>query len=190
MEIIGQEQQSKNTEELQTYKNALLVEYEVAHTKVAKWDNATWQSAAIFLSASLAGFIVTAQISNFSAYRTFLVCIIGLTAIFALLGWFSLVQRWHGYKRITYYRIREIEEELNFWQNRYIQHLSQKTKGRSLEVTIDTEQERLRKLEKSIVNPLGANPLLLIKFTVILLILSWAATILYTVLASFFHFFA
>ena len=171
----------------QEHQDRLLVEYEVAHSKVAKWDNATWQSAAIFLSASLAGFVVVAQISNFSIYRTFLVCIIGLTAIFVLSGWYRLIQRWHRYKRITYYRIREIEGELDFWQNRYIQHLALRTTGRNLEVTSEAEKERLRKLERSVVGPLGTNPLLLIKVTILLLILSWIATIVYTTLATFFH---
>lgn len=182
-----QQQSSQIAEDTQEHQSRLLVEYEVAHSKVAKWDNATWQSAAIFLSASLAGFVVVAQISDFSIYRTFLVCIIGLTAIFVLSGWFRLIQRWHRYKRITYYRIREIERELDLWQNRYILHLSLRTKGRNLEVESEAEKERLRKLEKSIVGPLGTNPLLLIKLTVLLLILSWVATMFFTILATFFH---
>lgn len=182
-----QQQSSQIAEGIQEHQNRLLVEYEVAHSKVAKWDTATWQSAAIFLSASLAGFVVVAQISNFSIYRTFLVCIIGLTAILVLSGWFRLIQRWHRYKRITYYRIREIEGELDFWQNRYILHLALRTRGRNLEVTSEAEKERLRKLERSIMDPHGTNPLLLIKFTVLLLILSWIATIFYTILATFFH---
>ena len=56
-------------EMIQAYKNALLTEYEIAQQNVWKWDNATWQTAAIFLSASLAGFLVVTQVPDSSVYQ-------------------------------------------------------------------------------------------------------------------------
>ena len=36
------------------HRNALLTEYEMCELHTWKWDNATWQTAAIFLSAAIA----------------------------------------------------------------------------------------------------------------------------------------
>lgn len=173
----------------QEHQNALLTEYEIAQQNAWKWDNAIWQTAAIFLSASLAGFIVITQVSDASPYKPIIVFILGLSSIIVLLGWFAIIQRWDASKRVVFFRLREIEEDLGLWKNRYLEHLTliKILNSQALPTTSDDDKARLHSLEQAFPKFPGISVLTLIKIIVAGIIIGWASLIIFEVVFIFFR---
>lgn len=169
------------------HQSALLAEYEIAQQNVWKWDNATWQTAAIFLSASLAGFIVVTQTPDSSPYKPVIVFILGLSSILVLLGWFAIIQRWDASKRVVFFRLREIEQELGMWKNRYLEHLTliKILKSPGLRVISDDDKGRLQRLEQAFPKYPGISVTLLIKIIVAGIIIGWTSLVIFEVIFLF-----
>ena len=196
MESINETQQDnfQNSEQVlfgaagmtQEHQNALLTEYEVAQNHAWKWDNAIWQSAAIFLSASLAGFIVVTQIPDSSRFKFFLVLIMGLSAVLVLIGWFAMVRRWETYKLVVFFRLREIEQDLGLWKNRYLEHLriTKILHGQGLSVISEDDRARLKRLEQEFPGYPGISVMSLTKMVVIGLIIGWASLLVFEIIST------
>lgn len=169
------------------HQSALLAEYEIAQQNVWKWDNATWQTAAIFLSASLAGFIVITQTPDSSPYKPAIVFILGLSSILVLLGWFAIIQRWDASKRVLFFRLREIEQELGLWKNRYLEHLTliKILKSQGLKILSDDDKERLQRLEQAFPKYPGISVNSLIKIIVTGIIIGWISLIIFEIIFIF-----
>ena len=168
------------------HQNALLTEYEVGQNHAWKWDNAIWQSAAIFLSASLAGFIVVTQIPDSSHYKLFLVIITAFSAILVLMGWFAMIQRWEAYKLVVFFRLREIEQELGLWKNRYLEHLriTKILHGQGLSVVSEDDRARLKRLDQEFSEYPGISVMSLMKMIVIGLIIGWASLLVFEIIST------
>jgi hypothetical protein len=180
---------SEVVEITQEHREALLTEYEIAHHYVWKWDNATWQSAAIFLSASLAGFVIIAQPSGYSYTKFLVVCITGISAILVLAGWLGMIQRWEGYKRVLFFRLREIEQDLGLWENRYLEHLYNRRtlKGQGLSVMSEDDKARLQRLEQACPEFIGIKVTSLIHMTAIGIIVGWISVLIFEGIFTFAH---
>ena len=48
--------------------------------------------------------------------------------IIILLGWLGMVQHWEQYKQVMYFRLKEIEQDLGLWKNRYFGYLNNQKK--------------------------------------------------------------
>lgn len=171
----------------QEQQNALLTEYQVAQQNAWKWDSAIWQSAAIFISASLAGFVVITQIPGSTPFRSLIVFIVGLSVILALIGWFAMVQRWEAYKQVLFYRLREIEQELGLWKNRYLAHLTLKKieHGQGLLEVSENDKAKLQKLEQAFPGFPGISVISLLRLIVIGLCVGWIILMIVAVILPF-----
>ena len=170
------------------HRSALLTEYEMCELHTWKWDNATWQTAAIFLSAAIAGFIVVIQFPDTSHLKFLIVSIIGVSAILALLAWLAMIQRWDAYKRVVHFRLREIEQDLGLWHNRYLKHLAINKKlvrGRSVLVGSEDDKARLQRLEQAFPDYPGTAVISFIKLTTLGLILGWVGVIIIEFIFTF-----
>ncbi len=179
---------SETTEMTQEHQNALLTEYEMCQQHALKWDNATWQTAAIFLSAAIAGFIVVIQISDTSPLKFLIVSIIGLSAILVLFAWLGMIQRWDAFKRVVHFRLREIEQDLGLWHNRYLEHLAIKSKlvkGQSVSVISEDDKARLQRLEQVFPEYPSTTVMSLIKLTTLGLVIGWAGLIILEFIFTF-----
>jgi hypothetical protein len=128
-----------------TKKDALLVEYRVAHDEVDRLNRQLWTTAQVLLPLSLAGASI---LSNFLTHTvetltTIILSAIGSTLI--LLGWYGVAKRWLAYQDIALYRMAEIEKELLLWRVRYELFASKKSRGEDL---LDGKHD-LSKIEKS-----------------------------------------
>jgi hypothetical protein len=180
---------SEVVEITQEHREALLTEYEMAHHYVWKWDSATWQSAAIFLSASLAGFVIIAQTSGYSYTKFLVVCITGISAILVLVGWLGMIKRWEGYKRVLFFRLREIEQDLELWENRYLEHLYNRItlKGQGLTIMSESDKARLQRLEQACPEFVGIKISSLIHITAIGIIVGWFGLLILEGIFTFAH---
>jgi hypothetical protein len=158
-----------------TRLSALLTEYEVAHEHANKFDNAIWNTASVFLPISLAGLVFIPQAGSFSIPRFFTVAAIGLGSIIILSGWIGMVNRWDAYKRVVFVRLREIEKELGFWHNRYLQHMyvTRILKDKEIEVGAEKDKSRFQELDTSFTKFPGVSTATLLKRVAGGLIITW-----------------
>lgn len=180
-------QASRTKEITQEYQNALLTEYSLAHNYVWKFDSAIWQTAAVFISAALAGFVLIAQNTNFTPSSCLTASVSGISAILVLLGWYGMVIRWESYKRILFFRLREIEQDLGLWENRYLEHIytSKVSKVKSLNIINENDKARFRRLEQGCPSIPGFPVTSLIKVAVIGFSIGWGSLILINLVFTF-----
>lgn len=173
-------------EMVQRHQDALLVEYQVCQSNAWKWDSAIWQTAAIFFPASLAGFIIVAQIPDSNHFKLLLTLVTGMSAILILVGWYGMARRWEAYKLAVFYRLREIEQELGLWKNRYLEHLRIKkiVGGQGLAAIVEDDKARFHKLEQEFPTYPGISVLTLIRLTVIGLVLGWVSLLIFEVVST------
>src|SRR3989441_7460689 len=172
---------SEVAEMTQAHQKALLTEYQLAHQYAWKWDNASWQSASIFLPTSLAGIVIIAQTSGYSYTKFLVVSITAISAILVLIGWLAMIRRWESYKRVTFFRLREIEQDLGLWENRYLEHLRirRTLKGQGLSVTSEEDKARLQRLEQACSDYVGIKIASLIHRMSIGIIVGWIGLLIF-----------
>lgn len=194
MESINRGQKSISTEAIfeetemkAEDRNALLKEYEIGHQHAWKWDQATWQTAAIFLPASLAGLIVVAQISGFSPSKFPLVFIIAISSIVILFAWLRMIKHWNDCKYLMYFRLREIERDLGLWKNLYFASLNEKKEEVAPDLAFLNEKKRARleKLSQLFPQFSGRMNFSFIRMTTIGIIILWTVLLLYIFIFTF-----
>ena len=105
-----------------------------------------------------------------------------------LLAWLAMIQRWDAYKRVVHFRLREIEQDLGLWHNRYLEHLSVNkkiVKCRDLSVTSEDDRARLQRLEQAFPDYPGTAVISFIKLTTLGLILGWVGVIIIEFIFTF-----
>ncbi len=134
----------------QEYRDSLHEEYRECGEKIARLDTLIWQTAAVILPITLAGFAYFGSSTNHTADQFFIVLITGFGSMALLATWYMLSRTWYFYQLIAFYRIREIETELGLWHYRYSLFLRKSKKERQilLEQIKDDEKERFQKLAK------------------------------------------
>lgn len=150
----------------------LLKEYELCQKAGHHFENNIWQSIAVFTTLSIAGISFLAQL-NAQSSRV-LILKIGVACIFIIILalWKGMMARWNSMQFTEYYRMTEIEEELNMWRERYLKYMSRASIG-SNQALEDEEPQYInlrRKLGRGYVGPRVRESINLVAW---LLLISW-----------------
>jgi hypothetical protein len=100
-------------------QEALLGEYAGCAEKVSRLDALIWQTASVLLPITLAGLAYFGIQTKHSLDRFFTIAIVGIGSITLILAWYLLSRTWYFYQRVAFFRMREIEKELDLWHYRY-----------------------------------------------------------------------
>ena len=95
-------------------------EYQACITDACQLDNDIWQSATIFFGVSFLGFGVLFQMQAEDIFEFATHIVIALVGITLIILWRRLCSGWLRLLHINFYRMREIEEDLGMWKERYI----------------------------------------------------------------------
>lgn len=152
-------------------ESALLAEYTIAHTEVARLNNQVWTSGQILIPLSLTGLGVLAAIDKHSISSFTAIILVGILSSLILWGWYEIGCRWFCYQSIAQHRIIEIEKELGLWCTRYELQSNKKIID---ELGIkDEEKNRLLSIPDHII-PKGQSTKLIMRYLVQIIIISWA----------------
>lgn len=113
-------------------KQSLLIEeYKGCDEKVSRLDSLIWQTASVIFPISLAGFGYYGISTNHTPDQFVVLLVVGIGSTTLLLTWYLLARAWYGYQALAFYRMREIETELDLWHYRYAKHMRQSKEERS-----------------------------------------------------------
>lgn len=130
-----------------SHPDALLQEYTRCDEKVSRLDNLIWVTASVIFPVTLAGLGFVASSTAHGPSQFYLAFAVGISSITLLLGWYFLSRAWYSYQAVAYYRMREIEAELELWHYRYSLYLRlRKDERRAILERVDKD-DRLRYLE-------------------------------------------
>jgi hypothetical protein len=146
-----------------TRVQVLLKEYDIAHSDAAQLENNTWNTAAILITGSIAGLALLGGTipDNPKLYDYLLRTAIGALSITLVYWWKRMASVWYFVQNMLYYRIVEIEEELDLFSERYIYYLDRASKGEEyLEIPcVETMISAMKAQYKPLNVPLTANNL-------------------------------
>lgn len=129
-----------------TNEEALLLEYSRCDEKVGRIDGLVWQMATVLFPIMLAGFAYFGLMSVHTVSQFFIILVVAIGSLALIVTWYLLARQWHGYQKIAYYRLREIEEELGLWHYRYSGFMSKSPKSRKVMLTASENTERQARL--------------------------------------------
>lgn len=164
--------------------NQLLKEYEIGQNHAWKFDTSIWQTAAVFIPTSLAGFVFVAQTNEFTLSRFITVCLLGLGSVSILVGWINLVDRWEKYKRIIFIRLRDIEEQLDLWHNRNLQYVN--TNSNQDQLKVFSKNRKIDELNKAKTNVSNVSALRVMKTIATFISIGWILLIFVECMFTFF----
>jgi len=109
----------------------LLKEYELCTGDANHLEEVIWATAGVLVTASIAGigFLGGSIPSNPRPYDYLLRAGIALLSVIFVWSWRIIASRWYSIQRVMYYRILEIEEELDMYKERYVSHLDEALEG-------------------------------------------------------------
>jgi hypothetical protein len=160
---------SKN-EQMQT---VLLKEYETARSTCNQFESNMWQTAAVFIIASLAGVSILFTLTEHSWTNLIGVTGIGLISIFILWYWSGTVDRWLSLDAVLLHRMREIETELGMWTQRYTQYLDRTRIYKQQYKLEPNQRKRFSKLDEEIPHYATVPNRVRIRFLIFVLALGW-----------------
>ena len=132
------------------HKNALLQEYQQCDEKISRLDSLIWQTASVIFPITLAGFGYFGLSVNHTSEQFFILAAVSIGSITLLVTWYLLSRTWHSYQSIAFYRMREIEKELDLWHYRYSFFVRKSAKQRKIFLEHAENKDRYTKIEKSI----------------------------------------
>ena len=103
-----------------------LLEYELCTTDANHLESVIWTTAGILITGSVAGIgFLGSTLPKEPTYHDILFRG-GVAVLFVILIWFwkRIVARWYSLQQILYARMRELEEELALYKERYIYWLT------------------------------------------------------------------
>jgi hypothetical protein len=103
------------------------LEYQLCTIDANHLESVIWTTAGILITGSVAGIgFLGATLPKNPTYYDILFRA-GVALLFVILIWFwkRIVARWYSLQQILYARIRELEEELSLYKERYIQWLTE-----------------------------------------------------------------
>jgi hypothetical protein len=126
----------------------LLKEYELCTNDANHLEEVIWTTAGILFTASIAGIGVLGGTVPASPkpYDYLLRITLSILSIIFLWSWKAIASRWYSIQRMMYYRIVEIEEELEMYKERYVSYLDKAVEGKPYPQTqrINTVVEAMR----------------------------------------------
>lgn len=143
--------------ENQTSSNVLLTEYEACMMDASQLDSDIWQSGSLIMALSIVSISLLLQTRS-KTWVDFLTCV--LAAVFGIVIlaiWRRLFQGWLYLISVNFYRMREIEDQLGMWRERYIAYV-EGTRGSRVS---SEERARFAKLVRTVrprVRLLGGAP--------------------------------
>lgn len=134
-------------------EEVLLEEYRGSYDKIGRVDSLVWQMAALMFPLILAAMAYFGTQSDHTVEQLVIVVLVAGGSLTLTLTWCFLALQWHGYQRIAYYRMREIETELGMRHYLYAGYMSLSRSRRSrriAELVTDSDQEAWSKMEKEV----------------------------------------
>jgi hypothetical protein len=110
---------------------ALLKEYELSYSNANHLENSIWNTAAILVTGSIAGLALLGGTIPVSPrpYDYLLRAAIGALSIILVYWWKKMASVWYFIQNMLYFRIVEIEEELDLYNESYINYLDRASRG-------------------------------------------------------------
>jgi len=114
-----------------TRVQALLKEYELSRTNADHLEENIWSTAAVLVTGSIAGLALLGGTIPDSprAYDYMLRAAIGALSIILVYWWKKMASVWYFVQNMLYYRIVEIEEELDLYSESYISYVDRASRG-------------------------------------------------------------
>ncbi|MCP4602403.1 MAG: hypothetical protein GY847_18120 [Proteobacteria bacterium] len=169
MDICKQNHEPEDAQQ----KNRLLTEYQVCEQSIEHYETLVWHTASIFLVLSITGLGFFLRDINCPSWaRCIMICTAAGVVMIVLLSWKAILARWWSYQQVKWYRMREIEKDLEFWNSRYIHHLDAPKSEDSDNQSDDNNKCRLNNLKEKTLsgyqNISAKNKLIFIIHTVII----------------------
>jgi hypothetical protein len=110
---------------------ALLKEYDLSYNNANHLENNIWNTAAILVTGSIAGLALLGGTIPVSPrpYDYLLRAGIGALSIILVYWWKKMASVWYFIQNLLYFRIVEIEEELDLYSESYISYLDRASRG-------------------------------------------------------------
>jgi len=110
---------------------ALLKEYELSRTNAEHLEDSIWNTAAILVTGSIAGLALLGGTIPDSPrpYDYLLRAAIGALSIILIYWWKKMASVWYFIQNLLYFRIVEIEEELDLYSESYITYIDKAMRG-------------------------------------------------------------
>jgi hypothetical protein len=109
----------------------LLKEYELSRTNAEHLEDSIWNTAAILVTGSIAGLALLGGTIPDSPkpYDYLLRAAIGALSIILVFWWKKMASVWYFIQNMLYFRIVEIEEELDLYSESYITYIDKALRG-------------------------------------------------------------
>ncbi len=110
---------------------ALLKEYELSRTNADSLEASIWNTAAILVTGSIAGLALLGGTlpDTPRPYDYLLRAAIGALSIVLVYWWKKMASVWYFIQNMLYFRIVEIEEELDLYSESYITYIDTALRG-------------------------------------------------------------
>lgn len=114
-----------------TRDQALLKEYELSRTNANHLEEIIWSTAAVLVTGSIAGLALLGGTIPDSPrpYDYILRAAIGALSVILVYWWKKMVSVWYFVQNMLYFRIVEIEEELDLYSESYIIYIDRASRG-------------------------------------------------------------
>lgn len=113
------------------HEEALLKEYELSRNNADSLEASIWNTAAILVTGSIAGLALLGGTipDNPKPYDYLLRAAIGALSIVLVYWWKKMASVWYFIQNMLYFRIVEIEEELDLYSESYIAYIDRAARG-------------------------------------------------------------
>lgn len=127
-EPLGIQHESERTD---IQEQALLTEYQLSRANADHLEDSIWNTAAILVTGSIAGLALLGGTVPESPrpYDYLLRAAIGALSIVLIYWWKRMASVWYFIQNMLYFRIVEIEEELDLYSESYINYLDRAVRG-------------------------------------------------------------
>ena len=111
---------------------ALLKEYELSRANADHQEQVIWNTAAVLVTGSIAGLALLGGTipDHPSPYDYILRAAIGVLSIILVYWWKKMAAVWYFIQDMLYFRIVEIEEELDLYSESYISYIDRSFTGK------------------------------------------------------------
>ena len=132
--MASQESRKENSTVFRLSDNrvqALLTEYELSRTNADHLEEVIWNTAAVLVTGSIAGLALLGGTIPDSPrpYDYLLRAAIGVLSIILVYWWKNMTSVWYFVQNMLYFRIVEIEEELDLYSESYINYIDKALSG-------------------------------------------------------------
>lgn len=127
----AQKEKSPSSAQTGFREQALLKEYELSRSNADHLEDSIWNTAAILVTGSIAGLALLGGTipDNPTPYDYLLRAAIGALSIMLIYWWKKMASVWYFIQKVLYFRIVEIEEELDLYSESYIIYIDKALKG-------------------------------------------------------------